>query len=576
MVRFAVLPRRLATKGSAGTVVVVAGGPGESSASQYAWAQEAFRPLLRDHDLLLVDNRGTGNSGAIDCPQAQRSSLASVAVAECRAILGSRADDYGTVAAADDLAAVLTRVHVRHVDMYGESYGTFVAQVFALRHPEHLQRLVLDGPVPLDTEISMLDSLPAGLADLRVTCYADPICRASGDPTALLGRALPRLRRGIPAGKTASGADDLAVLIANAGRAGSAYRELPAALRSYLAGDRTPLVRLANEASGGGAGDGAPTPTPAPVRTESEGLFLAVTCGDFPLPFNLRSPLAVQRRELDAAYQSAVRADSGAFLPFTPQEALRGEPFCLAWPAPTKPTPQSLKRDFPPVPTLVLEGALDTVTAPPLAHTVAREFRHSAYIQVPFVGHVAALKDHSGCAASIAAEFLAAEPTRTACLSHISAPPQVDAFPTTFAQETPVIPIGHLGATGLTTNDLRTIAIARDAVSDVLWRWARLQYSSGSGLRGGSFTTIPPLVRGDFSVHLSAIRWTTDTTVTGDLITSPTDHTLTGVVDVSTPTNRTRLDIQSPNIFGASTKETVSGTLDGHAIDLEIDAKLGL
>ena len=94
-----------------------------------------------------------------------------------------RADDYGTVAAADDLrGGVDACCTPRHVDMYGESYGTFVAQVCALRHPEHLQRLVLDGPVPLDTEISMLDSLPAGLADLRVTCYADPICRASGDP----------------------------------------------------------------------------------------------------------------------------------------------------------------------------------------------------------------------------------------------------------------------------------------------------------------------------------------------------------------------------------------------------------
>ena len=67
-VRFRVLPRQNSAVASAGTVVVVNGGPGDSSMSQYMWARSAFRPLLNDHDLLLVDNRGSGASSPINWP----------------------------------------------------------------------------------------------------------------------------------------------------------------------------------------------------------------------------------------------------------------------------------------------------------------------------------------------------------------------------------------------------------------------------------------------------------------------------------------------------------------------------
>ena len=45
---------------------------------------------------------------------------------------------------------------------------------------------------------------------------------------------------------------------------------------------------------------------------------------------------------------------------FTPAEALRRTgSLCLGWPAPTGVAPQALGRNFPNVPTLVLEGALE-------------------------------------------------------------------------------------------------------------------------------------------------------------------------------------------------------------------------
>ncbi len=142
-IHFRVLPRRDRFATPTATIVVVNGGPGFPSTELHAWAQKAFGSLLGDHDLLLVDNRGTGASGRIDCPEAQKSlTLTLTAAAQCRTLLGAQADDYGTIAAADDLEAVLERIHASNVDLYGESYGTFFAQVFALRHPQLLQRMV--------------------------------------------------------------------------------------------------------------------------------------------------------------------------------------------------------------------------------------------------------------------------------------------------------------------------------------------------------------------------------------------------------------------------------------------------
>jgi pimeloyl-ACP methyl ester carboxylesterase len=538
--------------------------------SQYVWARSAFGSLLGDHDLLLVDNRGSGASDPIHCPKAEQN-FTPAAAAQCRTLLGSRADNYGTVAAVDDLEAVLHRIHANGIDLYGESYGTFFAQVFALRHPQGLQRLVLDGALPLSPDPWKVTSVPAGLAALRTACHADATCNSLGDPDVLLGRVLTRLRAGTDVGNLrSSGPSALALLVAGAGGKGSAYRELPSALRSYLNGDGIPLVRLMNEAFGGGASAGSRR------ATTNGGLLLADNCADYPLPFDLRAPLATQRRQLNEARASVVAASARVLLPFTPREALARTDFCLGWPAPKHSPPRARHQTFPTVPTLVLEGALDTVTTSQGARSVAHEFPNGRYLEVPFVRHITALRDDSGCAANIAATFFASKSINTSCLSRIAPPVQVGAFPRTFAEETPITPIAYYGKTVLSADDRRTIAVTRDAISDALRRWATLQIYSGRGLRGGTFATIPAITPNDFSLHLDAYRWTTDSTVTGDLTTSPTAHTLNGSVVVTTPTGEAHFHIRSPRIFGPSTQVTISGQIRGHQFDMKIDGRLGL
>ena len=66
----------------------------------------------------------------------------------CGASLGARADDYSTALSADDLAAVVDALGLGQVDVYGDSYGTFFAQVYAGRHPEQVRSVVLDSAYP--------------------------------------------------------------------------------------------------------------------------------------------------------------------------------------------------------------------------------------------------------------------------------------------------------------------------------------------------------------------------------------------------------------------------------------------
>ncbi len=332
------------------------------------------------------------------------------------------------------------------------------------------------------------------------------------------------------------------------------------------------MLRLANEAQAGKYGNDAAEAAPV-----SQGLFVANTCPDWPHPFDLHASLSEQKRQLAAAYTSMRAAIAHAVVPFTSAEVVSIESWCLGWPAPTGPTPQTLGHNFPSVPTLVLEGGLDTVTAARGARSVAHEFPQSRYVQVPFVGHVAAPNDESGCAARIAAQFLAATgPLDTTCLARGVVPPEVGAFPTTFAQEAPVTASNHRQRSDLSANDRRTIAIARDAVADVMWRWAKLHEEDGHGLRGGTFESASPPGSTDLRVALNTIRWTTDTTVTGEIITYEADHSLDGVVDISTPAGRSHLEIHSPNALGPSTIEQITGTLNGREINTEVDAKLGL
>ena len=85
-------------------------------------------------------------SGARRCNGS--SATTSTASASAARSLVRASDLYGTAFAADDLALVLDALEIDKIDLYGDSYGTFFGQAFAVRHGDRLRTLVLDSSYP--------------------------------------------------------------------------------------------------------------------------------------------------------------------------------------------------------------------------------------------------------------------------------------------------------------------------------------------------------------------------------------------------------------------------------------------
>ena len=98
----------------------------------------------------MIDQRGTGKSGALDCLSLQHSPVRTPRdIGDCGKHLGDAADLYGTRLAAQDMAAVLDALNIQTIDYYGDSYGTFFGQVFSALYPNRIRSMVLDGAYPV-------------------------------------------------------------------------------------------------------------------------------------------------------------------------------------------------------------------------------------------------------------------------------------------------------------------------------------------------------------------------------------------------------------------------------------------
>ena len=128
----------------------LAGGPGGAAATEMPASALSIWPTVHQrHDIVLVDQRGTGGSNPLICPEpkgpldteAQRRAY----VRACLDALNGDPTQYGTRAAVDDLEAARIALGYRSFDLYGTSDGATVAQIYLKRHPSSVRTLTLDG-----------------------------------------------------------------------------------------------------------------------------------------------------------------------------------------------------------------------------------------------------------------------------------------------------------------------------------------------------------------------------------------------------------------------------------------------
>ncbi|MEU3571399.1 alpha/beta hydrolase [Kitasatospora sp. NPDC036755] len=413
-----------------GTVALNPGGPGETLIDRAEQVAGALEGVLDDYDVLLLDPRGTGRSGRLPCGVteaeyrwAPRAGMRE-AVAECAEELGPRARGYTSAATADDIDAARERLGAPKLVLYGLSYGTYLMPVYADRHPERVERMVLSGAYPL-----AFDSLARPGAQ-QVSLTLRRICERSGacDPqTAVhdLAAVTERLRaRPLKVTASVDGErrtvrfteDKLADLMYEPATRGAGadpgtpalLGELPAALHAFAAGDEAPLAALVRREI-------------EHTGTEDQASFLAVTCNDYARTWDPDASPAERRRQYRAAVAAADPADFGAFSPAGwAAGQTDGGDNCLDWPrrGTARPQPTDL-RNVPDVPVLVLSGDLDTNTPEVNSRLSAAQFRRSAFVSVPNAGHVPELES-TGCTLEISGHFIrTGEVGDTSCLAQI-------------------------------------------------------------------------------------------------------------------------------------------------------------
>lgn len=323
-------------------------------------------------------------------------------------------------------------------------------------------------------------------------------------------------------------------------------------------GDSAPLLRLAAEQTyWGDAG---------PVEEFSEGLYIAVICNDYPQLWDIASPVESRPEQYESAIGALVASDPNAFAPFTVDDWL-GSPWveydsCINWPAPSRwVPPEPTPAEYPLVPTLVLAGELDSLTSPEGNAVVADRFPNATLVEVANSGHVAALGDLNGCAASIVVGFVVSRnPGDTSCASDYPAVRTTDQFPTTVADvqfsEGPGTPVQRRVATA-----------AAGTVGDLFPRWYAMYGYDGVGLRGGAFKT-----RGWEQVrfNLTNLKWVSDLSISGKVKWNRSTGDVTASVTF-TGSSGGNLDLAwNEWVYGGTA--TVTGSIDGLPVEIAVPA----
>jgi pimeloyl-ACP methyl ester carboxylesterase len=393
--KVAVIPA-LDRSGPRDPLFVIAGGPGQAATDFYVSTAPAFARVQRERDIVLVDQRGTGGSNALECEYPEEDELADMSPAEirrlardCLAALKSDPRHYTTSAAVRDLDEVRAALRYERVNLYGVSYGTRVAQHYMRRFPERVRAVILDGVVPPGLALVADSALQAQRAlDLIFErCAADAECHAAfPDPAGAFAALRARLAR------------QPAIVSMPDPVTGKVTRETIRAIHLQIATrflsyapERAALLPLLLE-------EAAERDNLAPLAAQAEllatryagalsvGMHNAVVCTeDAPLI----DPKRIDRPALEKSYLGTLQLDGLIEV-------------CKVWPRGT------IDPDFhaplvSAAPVLLLSGTADPVTPPGYAEDARRAFSQSLHVVIAGQGHG---QLGVGCVPRLLADFL--------------------------------------------------------------------------------------------------------------------------------------------------------------------------
>ncbi|MDP9344583.1 MAG: alpha/beta hydrolase, partial [Actinomycetota bacterium] len=371
-------------KGPKPVLIALSGGPGQSAVSSASSFAVSLAPMLRRYRLAVLDQRGTGASGALVCPGVQRllslDAFLSQALEACANRVGPRRAFYSTTDTVLDIEALRQRLGAQKIALMGISYGTHVALQYARAYPDHVAKLVLDSIVgPDQPDGFLLDTYRNLPRVLREQCAHDACRGITNDPVADVGALVNAINKNgplrgpyyVPDGRRRTTRyatpDELNFLLLSGDLNPFLQAALPGAISAAVRGYPQQLLRLRR------IGQGPPTK----VKDLSFGLNVITGCEDASLPYATTTPFE-QRPGLAQAALAAIAPEQ--YAPFDAQTVLRTGYVddCLRFAAdPIKP---AFAGPLPDVPAILLGGREDLRTPVENAEATAKELPRASLV----------------------------------------------------------------------------------------------------------------------------------------------------------------------------------------------------
>ena len=376
----------------------IAGGPGQGSIEFYLQVKNALESVRRNRDILLIDQRGTGESSRMDCPIDDDALLFETEftlddtleyIGQCLEDLPHDPRYFTTSVAVTDIEAAREALGYSRLNLYGVSYGSRVAQHFARRYPESTRTVIIDGVVPPQVALGpeIATESQKAVDNILTRCAEDAGCNERfPDIETTFDRVVAELREA-PV--------EVAVPHPNTGRIETVSfgsGQLAGAVRLLIYNPNTIalLPLLIHEA---GQGNFVPLASQFMLTAISMrdalalGMHNAVMCTE-DVPF--LDPTTIDYAAIAASYMGAFQLETL-------------EAMCDIWPAgPIDPEfKMPLDTD---IPFLLLSGDADPITPPRYAEMAAVDLKNATHLVGKHQGHGQIVV---GCMDRIVADFVA-------------------------------------------------------------------------------------------------------------------------------------------------------------------------
>jgi pimeloyl-ACP methyl ester carboxylesterase len=415
--KIVVLPALENAKRQPDPLFILAGGPGQAATENAKFFARTFARIHRDRDIVMVDQRGTGESNGLDCDlygstvQGHLRDLFPLeSIRACLPQWQAHADlrFYTTDIAMADLDEVRDALGYERINLFGTSYGTRAAQVFMRQYPDRVRSVIMKGVTPITVPLTapMARDAQRAFEILCQDCGGDPQCHtAFPNLKEEFKTVFERLERSVEVELPDAAGKKERVTISRV-TIGPTIRSL---LQSVEGAATVPM--LVHEAF---KGDYAPLTNAAlTIRRSfpkgvSIGMFLAVCSAE-------DVPISDEKSIARASEKTFMRDDYFKQLQ-SAAEILPRKKMSADYNAPVHSE----------IPTLLISGFLDPATPPSGAEEVARHLPNGLHVIVRYGSH--SYGGLAPCVDNIMADFIASGSIKgidSHCVDKVRRPPFV-------------------------------------------------------------------------------------------------------------------------------------------------------